>query len=547
MKTPSDPITAIHQSVLGERRTIRTPFGKRPLVYADYVASGRALGFVEDAIRETLLPLYANTRTETSHTGAHTTRLREAARHAIRAGVGADRNHAVVFAGSGATAAIDKLVRAMDLHLPSPGPRPTVFVGPHEHHSNDLPWREAQVDIVRVPLARDGRACLESLAAALAASPPDARRIGVFSAVSNVTGVKADLAGLARLLHAHDALFFCDFAAGGPYMPIATAESAPGAGDRIDAAFLSAHKFVGGPGASGILVADRALLSGSRPSVAGGGTVSYVTQTRHVFVTDPERREEAGTPNVVGDIRAGLVVRLKTRIGAPRIEALEERMVARALEAWRDLPGLELLGPQDAPRFCVFAFNVRRGRRLLHHNFTVALLNDLFGIQARGGCSCAGPYGHHLLGIDEARAAAHEEAVGRGFAALRPGWARLGLNFFLDEETVDYILSAVAFVARRGAQFLPYHDVDPHSGTWRARTGRASVEHGSDLLDGLLDGERSSRSETCPLAGVLEEAERLADRALRTPFRGTPFDAQGEALRWFWLPNECENATESLQ
>ena len=541
MPCPSDPLIArIRDGVIGERRAIATPFGLRPLVYADYVASGRALDFIEEAVRTAVLPLYANTHTETSQTGAHTTALRNAARAAIRDAVGADAGHAVIFCGAGATGAVDKLVRAMGLHRAIPGRRPVVFVGPYEHHSNDLPWREAAVEIVRIPLDAEGGVCLRTLAEALAATEGAPRRIGAFSAASNVTGVRTDLTAIARLLHAHGALLVADFAAGGPYLPIRMAESAPGAGDRIDAAFLSPHKFVGGPGASGVLVADRGLLAAAVPSVPGGGTVSYVTHDHHAYVTDPERREEAGTPNVVGDIRAGLALRLKARVGAEAIAAREAAMVARAMAAWAAVPGIEVLGPAKADRFGVFALNIRHSARHLHHNFVVALLNDLFGIQARGGCSCAGPYGHALLGIDDARAAAHEAAVQRGLSVMRPGWARLGFNFFFDDATVDYIIAAVAFVARHGAAFLPRYRLDPATGVWRA--GLAEM---APTLDALLDGQWPAALPAPGLDNLLAEAVRLAAEPVPAA-PPTRLDAQAEALRWFWLPHETTGPLECV-
>jgi len=544
MSQSEELIARIRSAVIGERRTIETPFGGRPLIYADYVASGRALSFIEDAIREVVLPLYANTHTETSHTGAQTTALRNLSRETIRVAVGADAEHAVVFAGAGATAAVDKLVRAMGLYRASSKGRPTVFIGPYEHHSNDLPWREAEVDIVRIPLCPDGGVCYRSLEAALAEARSSAMRIGVFSAASNVTGIKTDIRRVARMLHAHDALFFCDFAAGAPYMPIHLAESEPGANDRIDAAFLSPHKFIGGPGASGLLIADKSLFRGRAPSVAGGGTVSYVTRTHHAFVDDPERREEAGTPNVIGDIRAGLVLRLKALVGAQVIEERESAILKRALAAWHEHPEIELLGPADAPRFCVFALNIRHGERYLHHNFVVALLNDLFGIQARGGCSCAGPYGHELLCIDDSRAAAHEAAVARGVAAMRPGWARLGFNFFFDDESIDYIIEAVRFVARNGARFLPYYQLDPASGTWRNSLQRAPSNPLE--LDAVLLGHRASVPAPGDLATVMRDAERLMNTVPAISAKPVHLDPQSEALRWFWLPHEIAEKRECV-
>lgn len=531
--------------------TIDGPFGPRPLVYADYVASGRVLGFVEDAVRDQLLPFYGNTHTETSFTGRETTRLREMARAAAKRAVGAGAQHAAIFTGSGATGAIDKLIRAMGLYAPAnlrakaegDASRPVVFVGPYEHHSNDLQWREALVDVERVPLDGQGQICLETLERLLAKHESRAKKIGAFSAASNVTGIKTDMRGLAALLHRHGALFFCDFAAGAPYMAIDMAESAPGAGDQIDALFLSPHKFIGGPGASGLLVADRALLCGKVPSVAGGGTVAYVTAEHHVFVADAERREEAGTPNIIGDIRAGIALELKSSVGAEEVERREGAIVAKAMQAFLAEPAIEILGATTASRVGIFAFNIRAGGKTLHHGFVTALLNDLFGIQARAGCSCAGPYAHELLAIPAGQAARHEALVAGGESLLRPGWVRLGFNYFFSEETVDYIVSAVRFIARRGADFLPLYRVDARTGVWRMADAPVAapmpLSELSDIWSRNALPSPAMDTATPDFATCLRLAENLADAATgRQSDAQSGLSREAEELRWFWVPGE---------
>lgn len=485
-----------------------------------------------------MLPFYGNTHTETSATGQHTTRLRELARAAVRAGVGADARHAVIFAGSGATGAIDRFARILGLDRVQ-GARPVVFVGPFEHHSNDLIWREAAVDLVRIRPDERGRPDPAHLAAELAARPGPGLRLGTFSAASNVTGVQSDLRALARVLHDHGGIIACDFAAAGPYAEIDMAASAPDANDHLDAIFVSAHKFAGGPGTSGVLVMDRALCQGTRPALPGGGTVSYVTETAHTYVSDPERREEAGTPGIVENIRTGMVFRLKALVGNQTIARAEHAMVERALAVLGGHPGIDLLGPGGGDRLGIFAFNIRAGQRLLHHNLVVAMLNDLFGIQARGGCSCAGPYGHALLGIDAARSARHEALVGQGLSIYRPGWARLGLTWYHRPATADYILDAVRLVADHGADLMRLYTPDRASGIWRAGGFVADLP---DDLAALFAPAPLRKAPPDPRA-CLDMARALVEEArIHSPQPAPPTTPEEDAIRWFWWPDEARLA-----
>ncbi len=527
------------------------PFGPRPLVYADYTASGRMLDLIEDAVRSQIGPSYANTHSEAAYGGRRTGALREAARECVRHNVGATGRHAVIFSGSGATAGVNRLVSVLGLTLPcdrdlrdlllaqiAPAQRPIVLVGPYEHHSNELPWRESLAEVVRIPLAENGQPCHVAIAEALLKYQDRPLLLGAFSAASNVTGIKTDIRGLARLLHHHNALCVIDYAAGAPYLSIDMSPTAPGETDHLDAIVLSPHKFVGGPGASGLLVADRAMFRIARPSAPGGGTVSFVTPHEHAYLNDVQAREEAGTPGIIGDIRAGLVLQLKADIGMEAIEAAEAAAVERTLRFFAETPNLVLLGSTKADRLAIFSFNIAADGHMLHHGLVVAMLNDLFGIQARGGCSCAGPYGHDLLGIAEGVSAQYRDLVRDGLEVMKPGWVRLGFPPVMGATEIDYVLDALSFLAERGLDVMALYQVDPAKGHW---TLKSSTPQAVASLDPLClwrdEGPRDVQIQIAPTtAEIFAQAKALADAGHCTSHVDClALTDQADHLRWFHL------------
>jgi selenocysteine lyase/cysteine desulfurase len=539
MTLPSLDFPSLRAQTVGVDTPVRTPFGERLLVYADFTASGRCLSFVEDYLRE-VAALYANSHTEDSLTGHATTHLLHEAERCIKRALNAGEAGKVIACGTGSTAAIHKLQEILGVAVP-PATRhflkvtlgdaafaavraqqPVVFVGPYEHHSNEVTWREGLCEVVEVDLTPDGALDLAHLDRLLQ-DPAYAgrRKIGSFSAASNVTGLKTPVHEIARLLHRHGGLALFDYAAAAPYVPIDMNPAGDPEG-ALDAVFLSPHKFLGGPGSSGVLVFHEQLYDRSLPpSVGGGGTVVYVNQARHAFIADVEEREKAGTPGIFQTLRAALALQVKEAVGHEAIQAREHALLARALDRWGADPNLVLLGPTDpARRIGIVSFNVRcpaeGGGGFLHPRLVTTLLNDLFGIQSRAGCSCAGPYAHRLLGIPEAEAEALLALSQEGFHGVKPGWCRVGFHYTMDDAEADYVVAAVAFVAAHGHRFLPLYRFRVRSGTWEHEGGRAAAPAFSleaalrarpQASTALPEAERRAR-----YRAALEEAAVWADR-----------------------------------
>jgi len=562
----------LRNQVVGADATVTTPFGDRLMVYADYTASGRCLGLVERYIQN-LQRIYANTHTEDDISGRSMTHLLEQAEQSIKISVNAGPDGRIICVGSGATGAIDKLQQIVGVALP-PATRqkltamltdmlgeeadarfaaylqahqPVVFVGPYEHHSNEISWRESLATVVEVSLDGEGGIDLQHLETLLQDPAYQNRmRIGSFSAASNVTGMLTPVHEIAALLHRHGALACFDYAASAPYVEI-DMNPTPGKypGDAsLDAVFISPHKFLGGPGSSGVLIFNKRIYhSELPPSVSAGGTVDYVGPDSQDFIVDIEEREKAGTPGVLQILKAGMAFQIKDRVGVEAIEERERELVDRTFERWRDNPNVEILGnPDPARRIGIISFNLKDPRgKYLHPKFVTTLLNDLFGIQSRAGCSCAGPYGHRLLRIDHDRSERYRKWIHKGFCGIKPGWCRISLHYVMDDLEVDYILDAIDFVAGQGYRFLPLYDFDMRTGAWLHKSDCVGLEGFS--LDTALEcpGYQSrilSAGERRILyAGFLAEAGELAAGiAARKAPDEHHLEAELEELKFFSVP-----------
>ena len=450
----------IRAGLIGDDVEIDGPFGKKTLLYADYVASGRALLQVEDFVRDRVLPYYANSHTRASFCGAYTTQLREAARAEISRIIAAGDDCSVIFAGGGTTAGINRLVGLLDLHSSARDDhRPVVLVGPYEHHSNLLPWRESGAQTIEIPEGPRGGPDMVALEATLRSSAHARLIVGAFSAASNVTGIVSDVDSVTRLLRRYGALAVWDYGCGGPYLPM---DMKSGTDVARDAIIYSSHKFPGGPGASGVMVIRNSIVRRDTPTAPGGGTVSFVSPWGQIYSDQLAEREEGGTPNVTGDIRAALVLLVKEALGQAWLGERQQALRRRALDAWSNHPRLEILGcakPREA--LPIFSFRVRDAKGgEIHHQLFTRLLSDVHGVQARGGCACAGSYAHQLLGIGRSESDATFAAIAEGREIERPGWIRLNLSALMSDAKVERIIAAVSELAFTASDYLSHYEAD---------------------------------------------------------------------------------------
>ena len=547
----------VRGQVIGRDTAFRTPFGIRHMFYADYTASGRALAFIEKKILS-ILASYANTHTEDDYSGRYLTRLFHGAEERIKRLVNAGPNGKIFAVGSGSTGALKKLQEIIGVYIPpvarerldglceaarragadisaaAAQARPVVFIGPYEHHTNELMWREAFVDTVVIKLAGDGGLDLDDLERRL--SDPSCRdriRFGSFSAGSNITGVRTPVYDVARICHRHGVPVFFDFAAVAPYTEI---DMNRDAGSYFDAVFFSPHKFLGGPGSCGVLVMNERLYrTDLPPTTAGGGTVVYVGPSHHDYSRDIETRETAGTPPILQTIRAALAMEVKDRISVEAIERIEAGHLKYFLKGLASIEGLELVGRYDRPGLTpIISFNLRHRDRILHPKFVTKLLNDLFGIQSRAGCSCAGPYGHALLEIDEETSQRFRGVISCGLEGIKPGWVRINLHYTFTRKDLGFLLEAVRFVAREGHHFLRRYAFDFRTGEWSAAGYSDPVAEFSGDADYSARKIDPARVEALR-AGYFRAAEAEARRLSRTAEPEFVLDEKDiEALKNFY-------------
>jgi len=435
-------------NTIGHDQRFLSPYGEQRIVYADWTASGRLYRPIEERLRESIGPWVGNTHSESSATGSAMTLAYHEAQRILKAHVHAGPDDVILTPGSGMTAAVNKFQRILGLKAPeglrghirlAEAERPVVFVTHLEHHSNHTSWYETLADVEVVPPDAQGVVDLDALDALLERYAGRPLKIGAFSACSNVTGVFTPIHALAKRMHRAGGVAFVDFAASAPYVAMDMHPADPE--ERLDAVLFSPHKFLGGPGAAGVLIFDRGLYHNTVPDDAGGGTVAWTNPWgRYAFVSDVEAREDGGTPGFLQTIKAALAVRLKEEMGVGPMREREEAIVPYAMDALEKVPGLHLLARAQRHRLAMLSFYVED----IHYNLLVRLLNDRFGVQSRGGCSCAGTYAHYLLNLDPDRSKAFTDLIDRGDHSAQPGWVRLSFHPMTTMADIDHSVRAVA-------------------------------------------------------------------------------------------------------
>jgi selenocysteine lyase/cysteine desulfurase len=472
------------EKVIGHNAMVETPFGEKRLIYADWIASGRLYEPIEELLTHYFGPLIGNTHSESSLTGEIMTKAYKLAHQIIKDHVNADQDDVIVTCGSGMTGAISKLHRILGIRIPDKAKpyyslpdseRPVVFLTHMEHHSNQTSWLECEVDVVVIPPGNDLEVVPEYLEYELEKYKERKLKIGSFTTCSNVTGIFTPYHEMAAIMHRHGGLCFVDSAASAPYADMNMHPDNPE--EALDAIFFSPHKFLGGPGSSGVLIFNRKLYGNAVPDEPGGGTVLWTNPWgEHHYFEDIETREDGGTPAFLQTIRAALAIRLKEQMGTANIAQREEELIDLAFNKLSAIPGLNILAPNRQKRLSMVSFYVEG----LHYNLIVRVLSDHYGIQVRGGCSCAGTYGHYLLHVTHDKSKEITDKIDAGDLSAKPGWVRLSFHPIMANAEVEYICDAIAEVIAQRDQWDKLYIHSPITNEYHPKVEKDGIH---DKLD----------------------------------------------------------------
>lgn len=453
------------EKIIGIDQSFVSPYGEQQVIYTDWTASGRLYRPIEEKLMNEFGPFVANTHTETSTTGAAMTLAYHEARNIIKRHVNANENDVLITEGSGMTGVVNKFQRILGLkvsenlkeHTSIPEDiKPIVFVSHMEHHSNQTSWLETIADVEVVPCNEDGLVCLEKFEESIKQHQHRKLKIASITSCSNVTGIKTKYHDVAKLIHKYNGLCFVDFACCAPYVDIDMHPEDKDA--HLDAIFFSPHKFLGGPGSSGVLIFNKKLYKNMVPDNPGGGTVSYTNPWGdHDYFDDVETREDGGTPAFLQTIRIALSIQLKEQMGTDKIKAREDEMNEKIFQTLESISNVKILAPNHKKRLSIFSFYVEN----IHFNLVVKLLNDKYGIQTRGGCSCAGTYGHFLLNVDQATSYSIKDQILEGCSTEKPGWVRLSLHPTTTDKELDFICNSLVELCENIEEWGKDYSYDP--------------------------------------------------------------------------------------
>jgi selenocysteine lyase/cysteine desulfurase len=466
------------KNIIGIDNFIETPYGEKKLIYADWIASGRLYEPIENRISGEIGLMVGNTHSESSATGKAMTDAYHMAQKIVKRHVNADENDILIFTGAGMTSAIAKLQRILGLKVPEraikycaftnkeyntcreiPNEyRPVVFLTHAEHHSNHTSWFETLAEVVVLEPASDLKVDPAILREKIVKYKDRPLLIGSFTACSNVTGYMPPYNELARIMHENNGYCFVDFAASAPYIDINMHPSDKM--EQLDAVFFSPHKFLGGPGSAGVLIFNRQLYKNETPDTPGGGTVKWTNRWGgYSYISDIELKEDGGTPGFLQGIKAALAVTLKEKMNTQKIHQREKELTEMAFRELKKIHGLHILAENITERLGVFSFYLDK----THHNLATKLLNDRFGIQVRGGCSCAGTYGHFLLNVDFRLSKEITDRIEAGDLSMKPGWVRLSLHPTMTDDELLFITDAIRQVAENAEKWGKEYNYNLHT------------------------------------------------------------------------------------
>jgi selenocysteine lyase/cysteine desulfurase len=466
------------QNIIGIDSEIETPFGSKKLIYADWIASGRLYTPIEKRISEDIGPMVGNTHSESTATGKAMTDAYHLAQKIVKRHVNANDNDILLFTGTGMTSAIAKLQRILGLKVPEQAikfcafahddyenckdipnyNRPVVFLTHTEHHSNHTSWFETLADIVVLEPNSDLTVNPDALRKEIVKYKNHPLLIGSFSACSNVTGYFPPYYELAQIMHEHNGYCFIDFAASAPYVDINMHPAEKS--QQLDAIFFSPHKFLGGPGSSGVLIFNKELYKNDIPDNPGGGTVTWTNRWGgYSYISDIEVKEDGGTPGFLQGIKSALAITLKENMGTTKILLRESELIELAFRELSKIKNLHILAGEIKEKLGIFSFYVDK----VHHNLITRLLNDKFGIQVRGGCSCAGTYGHFLLNVDFNLSKEITDKIDAGDLSMKPGWIRLSLHPTMTNDELLYITDAIKQTVENAAVWEKDYCYDRHT------------------------------------------------------------------------------------